>query len=392
MRLLEYESKLLLREAGLETPAGRLAASAAEAVAIAAELDGPVVLKPQVPFGGRGKAGALAFVDKVDEVAAAAERLLSTPLQGTPVQHLLVEQRVPARQELYLGVTYDTTAKRPLLLASASGGVEIEAMADIVHRHPLPLHAPWPTFRSREVAAGLGLAGRTLLRLTGAIDRVVAAFLDLDALLVEVNPLLVTLDDRLVAVDAHIELDDDALYRHRALVARFELAGRGGRPQTDFERAAAEIDRADHRGVAGRMVQFDGDLGLLIGGGGASLTAFDAVLDAGLRPANYCEIGGNPSVWKVKELTKLILSQPHVERIAVIMNVVSNTRVDLVARGVIKGILELEGDPAAQIAAFRIPGSWEEEGYALLRQYGVPFYTRETSIDQVVASIARQEG
>ena len=184
---------------------------------------------------------------------------------------------------------------------------------------------------------------------------------------------------------------NDALFRHRDLVKRFDLASRGERPRTEFEQRAAEIDRADHRGVAGRMVHFDGDLGLLIGGGGASLATFDAVLDAGLQPANYCEIGGNPSVWKVKELTKLILSQPKVEKIAVIMNVVSNTRVDLVARGVIKGILELGGDPAVKIAAFRIPGSWEEEGYALLQHYGVQFYTRETSIDQVVTAIARQE-
>jgi succinyl-CoA synthetase beta subunit len=200
---------------------------------------------------------------------------------------------------------------------------------------------------------------------------------------------MLTRDGRLLAVDAHIELDADATFRHQDLVARFGLAGRGERSLSNFERQAAEIDHADHRGVAGRMVQFDGELGLLIGGGGASLTSFDAVLDSGLRPANYCEIGGNPSVWKVKELTKLILSQPNVERIAVIMNVVSNTRVDLVARGVIKGILELERDPATTIAAFRIPGSWEEEGFALLERFGVPFFTRETSIDEVVATIAQ---
>jgi succinyl-CoA synthetase beta subunit/citryl-CoA synthetase large subunit len=128
-------------------------------------------------------------------------------------------------------------------------------------------------------------------------------------------------------------------------------------------------------------------LGLLIGGGGASLAIFDAVLEAGLNPANYCEIGGNPSVWKTKELTKLILSQPQVKRLAVIMNVVSNTRVDLVARGVIKGALELGREPRQVIAAFRVPGSWEDEGQAILRHYSVPFFGRETSLDQVVEAI-----
>ncbi len=132
---------------------------------------------------------------------------------------------------------------------------------------------------------------------------------------------------------------------------------------------------------------FDGDLGLLIGGGGASLTILDAVLDAGLKPANYCEIGGNPSVWKIKELTKLILSQPQVKRLAVIMNVVSNTRVDLMARGVIKGILELGRDPREVIAVFRIPGSWEREGQAILKHYGVRFFGRETALDQVIEAI-----
>ena len=144
---------------------------------------------------------------------------------------------------------------------------------------------------------------------------------------------------------------------------------------------AAEVDQLDHRGVAGRVIEFDGSMGLIIGGGGASLTAFDAVQAHGGQPANYCEIGGNPSVKKVKELTRLILSKPNVEKIAVIMNVVSNTRVDLVARGIVKGILEAGKDPATTLAAFRIPGAWEEEGYKILSKYGVPFLDRTVSID-----------
>ena len=133
---------------------------------------------------------------------------------------------------------------------------------------------------------------------------------------------------------------------------------------------------------------FAGSLGLLIGGGGASLTIMDAVFDAGLEPANSCEIGGNPSVWKITQLTKLILSQPNVDRLAVIMNVVSNTRVDLVARGVVKGILELGREPRDVLAAFRVPGSWEGEGQALLRHYGVPAFGRETTLDQAVEAMA----
>jgi len=154
-----------------------------------------------------------------------------------------------------------------------------------------------------------------------------------------------------------------------------------GQP-TDFERRAAEIDNLDHRGVAGRVIEFEGTLGLIIGGGGASLTAFDAVQQHGGKPANYCEIGGNPSVLKVKELTKHILSKPNVEKIAVIMNVVSNSRVDLVARGIVKGILEAGKVPSEAVAVFRVPGAWEEEGFKILSKYGVPYCDRSTSIDE----------
>ena len=142
----------------------------------------------------------------------------------------------------------------------------------------------------------------------------------------------------------------------------------------------AKVDASDHRGVAGNVVEFDGNLGLVIGAGGGSLTLFDAVRKHGGRPANYCEIGGNPSVKKACALTKLVLSKPGVEKIAVMMNVVSNTRVDIVARGVIKGCVESGRDPAKTIAIFRIPGSWEGDGFKILAKYGVEYCDRSVSM------------
>jgi succinyl-CoA synthetase beta subunit len=136
----------------------------------------------------------------------------------------------------------------------------------------------------------------------------------------------------------------------------------------------------DHRGVAGNVTEFDGNLGLVIGAGGGSLTLFDAVRSYGGKPANYCEIGGNPSVSKAKNLTKLVLSKPGVDKIAVMMSIVSNTRVDIVARGVIKACLELGFDPAEKIAVFRIPGAWEEEGFKILDKYGVEYFDRSVSL------------
>src|SRR5581483_8344761 len=157
------------------------------------------------------------------------------------------------------------------------------------------------------------------------------------------NPLARLEDGRFVALDAHCDLEEEARDQQAALldelgIGREEM--RQARPPTDFEIRGAEVDASDHRGVAGRVVEFDGNLGCVIGAGGGSLTIFDALRKHGGRPANYCEIGGNPSVKKACELTKLILSKPGVEKICVIMNVVSNTRVDIVARGVIKGVIE----------------------------------------------------
>ncbi|MFW6138930.1 MAG: ATP-grasp domain-containing protein, partial [Spirochaetota bacterium] len=238
--------------------------------------------------------------------------------------------------------------------------------------------------RSRELAAEMGITGGLLNGLSRVLSGLADLFLDYDATLAEINPLAVTAEGLLVALDCHIDIDDDALFRQQEMaeIAKDRTRFQPAREQSEFERRASRIDSLDHRGVAGRMIEFDGNLGLIIGGGGASLTAFDAVKACGGRPANYCEIGGNPSVRKIKELTKLILSRPGVKKIAVIMNVVSNTRVDLVARGIIKGILEMGMEPSNTVSVFRIPGAWEEEGLKILSKYGVRYRNRNTSIDE----------
>ncbi|MBI3733329.1 MAG: acetate--CoA ligase family protein [Chloroflexi bacterium] len=382
MRLLEFEAKQLLSDVGIEVPREALVSSPAEAEAYARGLGVPVVVKAQVPAGGRMKAGGVLFASTPADAASAARTLLGATIRGYPVEQVAVQERIEAATAVYLAATLDAAARRAVVLASLEGGIEIETSASVI-RQVFSLRQPYPPFRARELASRL-LSGQAvpLAPLAQIIQAVVGWFQAHSALLVEVNPLLLTREGRWVAVDAHIELDEDAAFRQRDLVARFGLAGRGERRRTLLEQRAAEIDGADHRGVAGRVVEFDGDLALLIGGGGASLTIFDAVLDAGGKPANYCELGGNPSVWKVAELTKLLLSKPGVTRLAVIMNVVNNTRVDLVARGVIKGILETGRDPSHVIAVFRIPGSWEEEGMKILRRYGVRAFGRELSLNE----------
>ena len=228
------------------------------------------------------------------------------------------------------------------------------------------------------------------------LARLVRTFLAYDLTLAEINPLGKLEDGSFVVLDCHLDMEEEARERHQQdVLDELGIAPeetRQGRPPTEFEMRGARVDQVDHRGVAGRVVEFDGNLGLVIGAGGGSLTIFDAIQKYGGRPANYCEIGGNPSVLKACELTKLILSKPGVDKIAVIMNVVSNTRVDIVARGVVKGVIEMGFDPAEKIAVFRIPGSWEGEGFKLLEKYGVDYCDRTVSMSEAARRAVEKIG
>jgi len=393
MRLLEYESKEILKNHGISVPRAEVI-SANDGF----QISGPVVLKVQIPLGGRGKAGGIVEVASQEEAQAKAGELLSTRISGYLPKKLLVEEKADVVQELFMAITYDSLGKSPVAVFSQEGGVDIEELAarqpEKVRREPFSVRGRLPEHRAREIIAEAGVSGRALLGLGGILSQLADIFLDYDATIAEINPLALTRDGRYVALDCHLEIDDDGLFRHGDLAEKEQEAGRieGGRSSTDFERQAARIDQLDHRGVAGRVIEFEGTLGLIIGGGGASLTAFDAVQQHGGRPANYCEIGGNPSVLKVQELTRHILSKPGVEKIAVIMNVVSNTRVDLVARGVVKGILESGKEPSQTLAVFRVPGAWEQEGFKILSKYGVPYCDRTVSIDEAAGMAVERTG
>lgn len=315
------------------------------------------------------------------EARQLASSMLGMRLGDWPVEQLLVEEAVKGDGEVFIAFTYSDALKRPLLLASKSGGAGVEE-GPSTWKEISPSRGLRP-FLARQICSRLGLRGKRLLALSEFLVRSWRVFHDYDATLLEANPLTFTPDSRVVALDVHMQLDDDALERNEA-IRKLSLPSRpeAGRPPTPFELNAAEIDRADYRGVAGRMLEFGGDLGMLIGGGGASLTIFDAVRRLGGDPANYCEIGGNPTVRKTAELTKLILTKPSVRKLAVIMNVLNNTRVDLLVRGVLKGMLELGIDPRKYPALFRVPGSWEDEARLILEAYGLHLLGRETSLEE----------
>ena len=383
MRLLEFESKEILKKYRILTPSGILISPSDPL-----EINKPVVLKPQIPIGGRGKLGAILEASSSQEAGAKIASLFSTEINGYKAKNILIEEKLEIVQEYFMAVTYDTVAKAPIAVFSREGGVDVEALVrrepDKVREEHFSMRSRLPQYHARDIISETGVSGKQLLLMGQILSKLADVFIEYDATLAEINPLALTQDGRFITLDCHLEIDDDAIFRHTDLaqILHDETRFEARRKITEFEHQASEVDQLDHRGVAGRVIEFDGTLGLIIGGGGASLTAFDAVRSHGGKPANYCEIGGNPSVRKVKELTRLILSKPDVTKIAVIMNVVSNTRVDLVARGILKGILETGKVPSETVAVFRIPGAWEEEGFKILSKYGVPYCDRWVSIDE----------
>jgi succinyl-CoA synthetase beta subunit len=401
MRFYEFESKQLFGKHGIPLPKGsRVARSREEAQAIAAEIAGPVVLKSQVLTGGRMKAGGVLFADNPTEAAAAAGKILALTINGHTPRGVLVEARAPVAQEYYAGVTWDGFARRPVMIFSDMGGIDIEEVAEkhpdhIGKRHFSTL-VPFSDYLAKELVASVGISGADLGQLTRIAAALARLFVQYGLTLAEINPLAKLADGRFVCLDGHVDMEDDAREQHKAVLAELGIAPeekRQARPPTDFEIKGAAVDAVDHRGVAGNVVEFDGDLGLVIGAGGGSLTLFDAIRKHGGRPANYCEIGGNPSVQKACALTKLILAKPGVKKIAVMMNVVSNTRVDMVARGVIKGVIESGFKPAEKIAIFRIPGSWEGEGFKLLEHHGVEYCDRRVSMYEAAGrAVAKMKG
>ena len=249
--------------------------------------------------------------------------------------------------------------------------------------------------REAQRSTGIGRGFAIPHAKTDAVSRLARVFAQYGLTLAEINPLGRLEDGSFVALDCHIDMEEEARDRQTAVLEELGIGReetRQARPPTDFEIKGAQIDAQDHRGVAGRVVEFDGNLGLVIGAGGGSLTIFDAIRKYGGQPANYCEIGGNPSVAKAAALTKLILSKPGVEKIAVMMNVVSNTRVDIMARGVIKGVIESGFDPADKILFFRIPGAWESEGYKILEKYGVEYGDRTVPMSEAARRAVEKLG
>lgn len=306
MLLTEAEGKELLREAGIPVPDFFLLRNSEE---LPKEISFPVILKAQTLMGGRGKAGLVKQAADSDELKFAVETLWKAQYQKRPFDTILIEPRLDIAREYYVSVTYDTTSRMPAFILSKFGGMDIELVAkrqpESIINFPINPLEGLRDFKWGEFFTAAEVKEDIQKELRRIYEKLYDKFLETDAELVEINPLIEAPDGALIAADAKVTIDDTSLYRHE-----FSFPNRSGfRELTEMEKAARAIDARSHRGVVGRtFLELDGDIGFMSSGGGASITCLDALISYGGRPANFTEYSGNPEREDVYELTKLILS------------------------------------------------------------------------------------
>ena len=353
MKLHEYQSKSIFAKYGIPIPKGRVAATAAEAKQIAEELGGRVIIKSQVLVGGRGKAGGIRLAKSPEEAEALATQILGMEIKGLPVRKVLVDEAANINSEIYLGITNDRAARKPVMMASSAGGVEIEEVARVtpekIIRELIDPLLGLRDYQARDIAAGIDLP-REHWRTFGRIARGLwEAYQASDATLAEINPLVITSGNMLLAVDGKMVLDDNALFRHSDLAEMRDL---------DVE-APSEIEARKY-GLS--YIKLDGNIGCMVNGAGLAMTTMDIIKLFGGEPANFLDIGGGAGHEKVAAALRIILSDKSVK--AVLFNVFGGiTRGDEVAMGVLAALDELKTDVPMVV---RLVGTNAEEGRQLL--------------------------
>lgn len=357
MKLQEHQGKQLLAQAGVPIPAGRVVRTPEQARQVAAELAGPVALKSQVPSGKRGKAGAIRFADTPAVAVEEATALLGAEVGGFVVDELLVEGRADIRDELYAAVLNDPAGKCPLVLFSTEGGMDIEDVGarepGLVRRLPVDIRAGLAESDVRGLLDESGLPPAVADQVVAVLLAMYRLYRDVDAELVEINPLVVTAADRVVALDSKISIDPGALVRRAELFA--DLAEREAHSGSDLERRG--------RALGLQYLELDGDVGVLANGAGLTMTTLDAVNHYGGRPANFLEIGGD-AYTKATPALRLVLDNPRV-RSLVVNFCGAFARTDVMTEGVVAAIEELR--PELPIF-FSIHGTGEQRAIELVRE------------------------
>jgi succinyl-CoA synthetase beta subunit len=365
MKVHEYQAKSLLAKYGVPVPKGEVADTPEAAREAARRLGGPVVIKAQIHAGGRGKGGGIKVAKSAEETFSLAGAILGMTLvtpqtgpEGRIVRKVLIEEALEAEREMYLALTLDRSRARPVAIASRSGGMEIEEVAArdpkaVVREAIDPALGIFP-FQARRLAFELGLDGKAFQEGTALVQALFRAYVDTDASLAEINPLVVTRDGRVLALDAKMNFDDNALFRHADVRAMRDLS----------EEDPLEVE-ASKFGL--NYIKLDGNVGCMVNGAGLAMATMDLVKLAGGEPANFLDVGGGASEEQVKNAFRIILSDRNVR--AVLINIFGGImRCDVIARGVVAAVREMG---LSLPVVVRLEGTNVDEGKRLLRESGL---------------------
>ena len=376
MNLHEYQSKKLFAKYGVPVPEGKVARSPQEVYEIAKELGGPVVVKAQVLTGGRGKAGGVKLAQTPDEAQALADEILGMEIKGHKVLRVLVDPASEIKQEIYLGVTNDRAARKPVLMASAEGGVEIEEVnrrspEKIIREHIDPFLG-LRDYQIRNLAYGIELPRELWKQFARVAHGLYRCYVESDATLAEINPLIVDGSGNLLAVDGKMSVDDNALFRHSDLA---EMRDTSAEPPAETEARAAGLS----------YIKLDGEIGCMVNGAGLAMTTMDMTKLFGGSPANFLDIGGGAKAETVAAALRIILSDPNVK--AVLFNIFGGiTRCDEVARGILAALADVQADLPMVV---RLVGTNEKEGRQILDEANLPnMITASTLADAAKKAVA----
>ncbi|PYS77404.1 MAG: ADP-forming succinate--CoA ligase subunit beta [Acidobacteria bacterium] len=388
MKIHEYQAKELLRKYGVAVPRGLVARSPEEAYHAAKELaTDVVVVKAQIHAGGRGKGGGVKLARSAEEAQEIARRMLGMKLvthqtgpEGREVRVLLVEEGLPIEKEFYLGIVLDRASGRPVFMASSAGGMDIEEVAantpELILKETIDPAVGFRPFQARKLAFGLGLPAQLVNQAAKFMQALYTANEQLDASLMEINPFLLTKDGRLFALDAKINFDDNALFRHPDFQHLRDL--------NEEEPLEIEASRFDLN-----YIKLDGNIACMVNGAGLAMATMDIIKLAGGEPANFLDVGGGASQERVEAAFRILLADEHVR--AVLINIFGGiVRCDMVARGVIEAAKSI----GVQVpVVVRLEGTNVEEGQRVLRESGLNFTVADGMKDaaEKVVSLARQK-
>jgi succinyl-CoA synthetase beta subunit len=386
MKVHEYQGKEILRRYGVPTPRGIVVDTPEAARAAAMELGGRVVVKSQIHAGGRGKGGGVKLAKDADEAVEITKKMLGMTLvthqtgpQGQLVRKVFIEEALNIDKELYLGITLDRKSGMNVIMASSQGGMDIEEVAErdpkAIHREPVDAALGIQPFQARQVAYALGLEGTAFKQCVDFMGKLMQAYMDTDASLVEINPLLVTKEGNVLALDCKMTFDDNASFRHKDILAMRDI----------HEEDPLEVE-ASTFGL--NYIKLDGSVGCMVNGAGLAMATMDIIKLAGGEPANFLDVGGGASAEQVKNAFRIILSDKNVK--AILINIFGGImRGDRIAEGVVSAAREI-GLPVPVVV--RLEGTNVELGKEILAKSGLPLITADGMWDAAEKVVAAAKG